>query len=141
LTNQNPISLGQVYLCVKGKNDIKAVPNTQIKFPTVIINNLVFAHRVATSPAIRSEMTWRDLPAQSSKAALNVEYPRPLMMDPEKLVRTPLGTEEPNIAIDNSQLINISATVLLDTKRVFGILVPEGVNGTHFFGSVMASIP
>jgi hypothetical protein len=86
-------------------------------------------------------MTWRDLPAQSSKAALNVEYPRPLMMDPEKLVRTPLGTEEPNIAIDNSQLRITSVTILVNIQRVWRVFAKWDVIGTHFFGSVIASIP
>jgi hypothetical protein len=89
---------------VKGKKAIKAVPKTQITFPTVIISNRVFAHRVATRPAIRREMTCRDRPAQSRSAALMVENPRPLMIEPEKLVKTPLGTEDPNMATVKSQL-------------------------------------
>ena len=104
LTNQKPMSRAQVYCDVKGKNDMRAVPKTQSRFPTVIIKSRVLAHRVATSPAISREMTWSDLPAQSSSAALNVEYPKPLMIDPEKLVKTPLGTDDPNMATERSQL-------------------------------------
>jgi hypothetical protein len=33
-----------------------------------------------------------------------VENPRPLMIEPEKLVKTPLGTEDPNMATVKSQL-------------------------------------
>jgi len=85
---------------VKGRKLMRAVPKTQSKLPTVIISSRVFCHRVATIPAINSEMTCSDRPAQSSRAALSVEYPKPLMMDPEKLVNTPLGTDEPNMAMD-----------------------------------------
>lgn len=84
---------------------MSAVPNTQTRLPIVIMRSRVLAHRVATIPAMSSEMTWSDRPAQSSKAALRVEYPRPLMIDPEKLVKTPLGTEEPNMAIERSQFL------------------------------------
>ena len=104
MTSQNPINRGQVIAVVNGKNAISAVPKTQIRFPIVIISSRVLAHRVATTPAIRSEITWRDRPAQSNRAALMVEKPRPFMMEPEKLVKTPLGTEEPNIAMVKSQL-------------------------------------
>jgi hypothetical protein len=90
---------------VKGKKDMRAVPNTQIKLPIVIMRSRVLAHRVATTPAIKREMTWSDRPAQSSRAALRVEKPRPRMMEPEKLVKTPLGTEDPNIAMESSQLV------------------------------------
>jgi hypothetical protein len=84
---------------VNGRKAIKAVPKTQMTLPTVIMRRRVFFHRVATIPAIKSEMTWRDRPAQSRRAALMVEKPNPLMIDPEKFVRTPLGTLEPNMAI------------------------------------------
>jgi hypothetical protein len=104
LTSQNPMSRGQIIWLVKGRKAIRAVPKTQTKFPIVIINNRVLAHRVATRPAMMREMTWRDRPAQSRRAALIVENPRPLMMEPEKLVRTPLGTDEPNMAMVKSQL-------------------------------------
>lgn len=126
--SQNPISLGQVMAWVKGKKDMRAVPNTQIKLPTVIMRSRVLAHRVATTPAIKREMTWRDRPAQSSRAALRVEKPRPRMMEPEKLVKTPLGTEDPNMAMESSQLCTVS------THFVAG-------GTTHHLGSVRASRP
>jgi hypothetical protein len=104
LTSQNPINRGQVMAWVKGRKAMRAVPKTQIKLPTVIISSRVLAHRVATRPAIMREMTWSDRPAQSRRAAFMVEKPSPLMMDPEKFVKTPLGTEDPNMAIVKSQL-------------------------------------
>lgn len=73
LTSQNPINRGQVYCLVNGKKLMRAVPKTQSKLPTVIMSSRVFAHRVATTPAIKSEMTWSERPAQSSRAALKVE--------------------------------------------------------------------
>lgn len=103
MTNQNPINLGQVMACVKGRKAMSAVPKTQMTLPTVIMSNRVFFHRVATRPAMRREMTWRDRPAQSRRAALIVENPKPLMIEPEKLVNTPLGTEDPNMAIAAGQ--------------------------------------
>jgi hypothetical protein len=51
-----------------------------------------FSNLVATIPAMSKPITWKDRPAQSRRAALKVEKPRPLMMGPEKLVKTPLGT-------------------------------------------------
>lgn len=128
LTSQNPISRGQIILCVKGRKAMRAVPNTHTRLPMVIISNRVLAHRVATRPAITREMTCNDRPAQSRRAALMVEKPRPLMMEPEKLVRTPLGTDEPNMAIVKSQLQ--CQTIHRQDKSM-----------THFFGSLSASKP
>lgn len=71
---------------------------------------------------MRSEMTWSERPAQSSSAVWRLFHPRPLMMEPEKseiishlpceptsiedlLVKTPLGTEEPNMASVRSQFL------------------------------------
>ena len=103
LTSQNPINRGQIIAWVNGRKAIKAVPKTQMTLPTVIMRRRVFFHRVATRPAISREMTWRDRPAQSRRAALMVEKPKPLMIDPEKLVRTPLGTLLPNMAMARGQ--------------------------------------
>lgn len=99
LTSQKPINLGQLLAAVNGRKLIKAVPSTQIRLPQVIISRRVFAQRVATNPAMINEMTCRDRPAQSKRAALKVEKPRPLMIEPEKLVKTPFGTDEPNMAM------------------------------------------
>lgn len=51
-----------------------------------------------------NEKIWKDFPAQSSRAALKVEKPRPLVIVPEKLVTTPFGIEEVNMAMERSQL-------------------------------------
>lgn len=81
---------------------MRAVPKTQItagqhniwetgvknvQLPTVIIKRRVLAQRVATRPAIKSEMTWSERPAQSRRAVWSVFQPRPLMMEPEKSTR------------------------------------------------------
>lgn len=101
----------------------------------VIMSNRVLAHRVATSPAINSEMTCKDRPAQSRRAALKVEYPRPLMMEPEKLVKTPLGTEEPNMAMDKSQLTvsnrSIECGSLFRIFESFHTVFPVKVGSLH----------
>ena len=103
MTSQNPINLGQIIAFVKGRKAMSAVPKTQMTLPTVIMSSRVFFHLVATIPAMRREMTWRDRPAQSRRAAFIVEKPSPLMIEPEKLVNTPLGTEDPNMAIAADQ--------------------------------------
>jgi hypothetical protein len=49
-----------------------------------------------------------------------VEKPRPLIIEPEKLVRTPLGTEDPNMARVKSQLFRQRGT---DDRRKINSLL------------------
>jgi hypothetical protein len=97
-----------VYAGVKGRKDIKADPSTQMMFPTVQQMIRELRNFVAQIPAMSREMICRDRPAQSSRAALKVEKPSPLMMGPLKFVRTPFGTLEPNMASVRSQALGSS---------------------------------
>lgn len=48
-------------------------------YPTVIMSIRQLANLVAMIPAMSSEMTWNERPAQSRSAALNVLNPMPVM--------------------------------------------------------------
>jgi hypothetical protein len=67
LMAQNEISL--THVIELGKNDSRAVAITQMTFPTVHMRRRVLLNLLATAPAMRTAMIWKERPARKKRLA------------------------------------------------------------------------